>query len=157
MNPQRILMFALLSIALLSAVACARDEAGLGIMIGAPTGVSGKLWKSDTRAFDAALGWSLSGTESFYMHADYLVQDPRQFTVSEGTMPYYYGIGARLRNDNGEEGRFGVRVPLGLEYLLQDAPINIFIEIALVLDLTPKTEGDLNAGVGVRYRFKTPR
>lgn len=140
-----------IAIGLLPNVACSRDEAGLGMLIGSPTGISGKLWQGTRRAYDAAAGWNLGDESRFFVHADYLIQDPTAFEVSEGSMPWYYGIGGRL--SAGEDGRLGVRAPIGVEYLLQDAPLNIFIEMAIVLDIVPETDVDLNAGIGVRYRF----
>ncbi len=157
MNRSHVVFLVLIGALLLPGIASAGDEMGLGVIIGAPTGVSGKLWKGDNRAVDAAIGWSLGDNDSFYLHSDYLIQNPRQFVVSEGKMPFYYGIGARLRSDRDRDARLGVRLPLGLEYLFQDAPLNMFIEIALVLDLTPRTTADLNAGIGVRYRFDSRR
>ncbi|MCX5777611.1 MAG: hypothetical protein NTU66_00045 [Elusimicrobia bacterium] len=150
----RRLFIGLLTSLLLSSAVCA-DEAGLGVLIGSPTGITGKIWQGEHRAVDAAAGWSLGDSSSFYFHADYLFQQPREFVVSEGKLPYYYGVGLRLRNDN--ETRLGVRMPLGIEYLLQDAPLSIFIEMALVLDIVPRTALDVNAGVGVRYRFLLKR
>lgn len=140
-----------IAIGILPGVAFSGDEYGVGMVIGAPTGISGKLWQGTRRAYDAAAGWNLDDKSRFYLHADYLIQDPTTFVVAEGSMPWYYGIGARLRA--GEDGRLGVRAPIGVEYLLQDAPLNLFIEMAVVLDIVPETEFDLNAGIGVRYRF----
>ena len=157
MNRSGIVLCAMLCMLFLPGISRADNEMGLGIIVGAPTGVSGKVWKDDRHAMDAAIGWSLGDNESFYVHGDYLFQDPKQFAVSEGKMPYYYGLGARLRQDSGKDARLGVRAPLGLEYLLEDAPLDIFIEIALVVDLVPETEADLNAGIGVRYRFKSAK
>jgi hypothetical protein len=164
MNRSHIVLSALLLCLFMPVVSPAKDEAGLGIIIGTPTGISGKLWNGSRRAMDAAIGWSMGDYESFYFHADYLFQDPKLFVVSEGTMPFYFGIGGRLRQDHhrdvgndshDNDTRLGVRMPLGLEYLFRDVPLNMFIEIALVLDLTPRTEADIDAGIGVRYRFNT--
>jgi hypothetical protein len=47
----------------------------------------------------------------------------------------------------------GVRVPIGLDYLFSDAPIDIFLEIVPILDLAPATEFDLGGGIGIRYWF----
>lgn len=140
-----------IAVGILPGAAAARDEYGAGMLIGSPTGISGKLWQGPRRAYDAAAGWDLGDESRFYVHADYLIQDPTTFVVSEGSMPWYYGIGGRL--SAGEDGRLGVRAPIGVEYLLQDAPLNIFIEMAVVLDIVPETALDLNAGIGVRYRF----
>jgi hypothetical protein len=34
---------------------------GLGVIVGEPTGLSAKLWTSNTGALDFGLGWSIGG------------------------------------------------------------------------------------------------
>ncbi|MCU0364256.1 MAG: hypothetical protein MUE93_01075 [Ignavibacteriaceae bacterium] len=72
-------------------------------------------------------------------------------TTPEGTLPFYYGIGARIKTAN--DTKLGVRVPLGLAYLFSNTPIDIFLEIVPILDLTPKTDFSINAAIGARYFF----
>jgi hypothetical protein len=67
-------------------------------------------------------------------------------------MLYYVGIGARLKATEGDS-RIGVRVPLGLDYVFDDTPIDIFFEIAPILDLAPSTDFRLNGSLGLRYFF----
>jgi hypothetical protein len=47
----------------------------------------------------------------------------------------------------------GVRVPFGIEYLLEDAPVDFFLEVAPLLDVAPETELRVNGAFGVRYFF----
>jgi hypothetical protein len=75
-------------------------------------------------------------------------------------MPVYYGIGARLkfkddegRGRNEDDAIFGIRVPVGITYLFDDAPLDLFFEIVPVLDLAPDVELDINAAVGLRFYF----
>ena len=124
---------------------------GLGLIVGEPTGISGKLWTSSTSAFDAALAWSFVDENAFQIHADYLFHNIRLITIPDGKLPFYYGIGARLKTSN--DIKLGVRVPLGLAYLFQNVPIDIFVEVVPILDLIPKTDFQINAALGARYFF----
>ena len=44
-------------------------------------------------------------------------------------------------------------MPLGLEMQFASAPINIFLEGALYLDIVDDVELDLGAALGIRYYF----
>ncbi len=45
------------------------------------------------------------------------------------------------------------RVEIGLTYIFERAPLDVFFEIVPLLDLTPETRGDVQGAVGVRYYF----
>lgn len=141
----------LFSILFLSVANAQSKGIGLGLIVGEPTGISFKYWTGSTTAFDAALAWSFIDEGAFHIHGDYIFHNMRLISVPEGTLPFYYGIGARLKTSH--DSRLGVRVPLGLAYLFQNAPIDIFLEIVPILDLTPKTDFSINAAIGARYFF----
>ena len=122
---------------------------GLGIIVGEPTGFSFKYWTSSTTAFDAALAWSFIDKGALHIHADYIIHNFDLIRVPEGKLPFYYGIGGRLKNFG--DARLGVRVPLGLAYIFQNAPVDIFLELVPILDLTPQTDFSINAAIGARY------
>ncbi len=140
---------------------------GLGIMLGDPTGISGKLWLSDgERAMDFGVAWGVYG-RYLHLHADYLFHNTSLITVSKGQMAIYYGPGLRVRSWSG--GRYwnrgkwedydgsrlglGVRFPVGLDYMFDDDPFDVFMELVPSLDLAPSTTFDLDAAIGVRYWF----
>jgi hypothetical protein len=131
---------------------------GLGIVAGEPTGLSVKKWMDDKSAIDGALAWSFVDETSFQIHSDYL---RHRFDFTEefkGQLPFYYGIGARIKfkgNDKGnDDTKLGVRIPVGLTYIFQKKPIDLFMELVPILDITPKTDIKLNAAIGVRYYLK---
>lgn len=129
---------------------------GIGIIAGEPSGVSFKNWINNTDAIDAALAVSLTGNNPFQFHADYLIHDTNKaFNPPEmkGSLPWYYGIGGRIRSNNGETS-LGIRVPIGMSYLFADAPLDFFAELAPVLDISPRTNLYLNGAIGLRYYFK---
>jgi hypothetical protein len=141
----------LFSLIIISSINAQSNGVGVGLIVGEPTGISGKYWTGSTTAFDAALAWSFVDENAFQIHADYLFHNIRLITVSEGKLPFYYGIGARLKTAN--DIKLGVRVPLGFAYLFQNVPIDIFVEVVPILDVIPKTDFQINAALGARYFF----
>ncbi|MCG3120186.1 MAG: hypothetical protein ALAOOOJD_02811 [bacterium] len=141
--------------------AAAQDRGfGLGIVIGEPTGISLKNWQGRTTALDGALAWSFAGNDFIQLHGDYLSHNFSLLKVEEGQLPFYYGIGGRIKFTSGDKNknnedktRLGVRIPLGLAYLFEKVTLDIFVEVVPVLDLVPETQFDLNAAIGIRYFF----
>ncbi len=129
----------------------AREGVGIGVIVGEPTGLSMKYWLDDYTALDAALAVSLSGGNPLQFHADYLMHNGMS-TNNSNTLQSYYGVGARINNDN-DDTRVGVRVPFGVTYNFANVPVDLFAEIVPVLDVTPDVAFDLNAAVGIRYYF----
>jgi hypothetical protein len=132
---------------------------GIGIIVGEPTGLSAKAWTGGITAFDFAAAWSFSHGSALHLHGDFLLHRFDLIQVDPGTLPLYYGIGARLkfRDESGgdnEDARFGMRIPVGLAYLFDDAPLDVFVEVVPLLDLAPDTEFTLNASIGIRYFFE---
>ena len=125
---------------------------GLGIILGEPTGVSGKLWTSGENAFDFAAAWSFQGDGNLLLQADYVWHIFRLISVESGKLPFYVGVGGRVIFS--DDANIGVRVPLGLDYIFSNAPVDIFVEVVPILDLAPSTDFDFGAGIGARYWFK---
>ena len=128
---------------------------GLGIILGEPTGLSLKLKTSDTTAFDAGAAWSFVNPSSFHIHGDFLFHNYNLFNnVEKGYLALYYGIGGRLKLASGEEETMlGVRIPVGLCYEFEEAPVDLFFEVVPLLDVIPRTRAGISGAVGVRYFF----
>jgi hypothetical protein len=147
----RILCAILVVLVLLPAAAMAQREGfGIGVIVGEPTGFSIKQWLSTKTAFDAAIAWSFARESSFHLHADYLMHSFDEFNTTEA-VPVYYGIGGRLKTSKGGDARLGVRGVIGIGYLFREAPVDLFFEMAPILDVTPNTELSINGGFGARY------
>ena len=142
----------LFSIIFLTQIYSQDKGTGVGIILGEPTGFSAKHWLSPTTAIDGAIAWSFIDGGAFHIHADYLLHSFRLINVPEGKLPFYYGIGGRLKTS--DDTQLGVRVPLGLAYLFQTAPVDIFLEIVPILDFIPETDFRINAALGARYYFQ---
>jgi hypothetical protein len=123
---------------------------GIGVILGEPTGLSAKSWITSKTAVDVAVAWALHDP-SLHIHADFLVHQFNLVTVSEGQLPLYFGLGARVKL--ADETMFGARIPIGMDYLFDSAPLDIFFEVVPILNLVPSTAFDLNAAIGIRYFF----
>jgi len=124
---------------------------GLGIILGEPTGISFKSWMGSQTALDGGIAWSFEHNGSFHLHIDYLIHNFRLIEAEKGQLAIHYGIGGRIRTMRRE--RVGVRIPVGLSYFVEKAPVEIFLELGPVLDLTPATELRVTGGIGFRYYF----
>lgn len=145
-----LLLFVLLGF---SSLSYAQGKFGLGIMAGEPSGLSMKYKISGDNAIDGALGWSFAKYGALHIHADYLQNVARL----SREVPFYLGVGGRIKTNNSNKGendsRFGIRVPVGIVYEPSTVPIDVFVEIVPLLDLTPSSDFSMNAAVGIRYYF----
>lgn len=124
---------------------------GVGIVVGEPTGLSGKYWVSSQNAIDAGLAWSFRHSGFLHLHADYLWHFPDAIQSNQ-RFPLYAGIGGRIgfaKND----AVLGVRVVGGIAWWPKDTPIDVFLELSPIIDLAPASEFNMNGGFGVRYFF----
>ncbi|HUH01501.1 MAG TPA: hypothetical protein VML75_05865 [Kofleriaceae bacterium] len=166
-------------LAVLSVPASARADSfgsagpfALGIVVGEPTGVSGKLFLDrGTHAIDFGIGFGSGyyddhGTR---VHADYLWHPSVVASNRTFDLPFYVGVGALLGNARHmgyrDRGQLGVRLPIGLDMYFRQAPIDVFFELALATNLLPHSDpcdapdyycGNrawLEASLGARYSF----
>jgi hypothetical protein len=123
------------------------EDLGFGVALGQPFGVTMKYWTSSTSAIDAMMGYHFNS--NFDVHADYLVHSYSSFDVSNGRLPIYAGLGARI--NLGNDSQLGMRLPIGASYLPAGNPIEWFVEIAPVVRLVTKIGFDMDGVVGIRF------
>ena len=145
----------------------ADKQFGLGIMLGAPSGLSGKYFLDSKHAIDfgvGAIGY-YRGRDGLHLHLDYLIHP---FSITNNPtfdLPLYFGIGGRLfnfdDNDNNDDRdglALGVRAPLGVAFDFNRVPLDVFVELALVADIFVGYNDDfgidVNGAVGIRYWFQ---
>jgi hypothetical protein len=131
---------------------------GMGIIVGEPTGIGAKLHLDSGNALAFGLAWSLEGDNELHIHTDYLFHNYDLIPVEQGQLPLYFGVGGRIKINEEHHGRggddnVGVRFPVGLAYIFEGAPFDVFMEIVPILDLAPDTDFDLNGAIGGRYWF----
>lgn len=126
---------------------------GLGIIVGEPTGISGKAWTSSINAIDFALGYSFSPRNSrIHLHVDYLFHSLRPFDSSEKFL-LYYGPGVRIKSRQNDDSILGIRGVIGLAWIPRNAPVDVFLEVVPILNIIPGTSFNMNAGLGARFYF----
>lgn len=130
---------------------------GVGLILGEPSGVSGKLFLDERHALDLALDFSLRN-DAFYVHGDYVLHLPGLLAgLSEGIWLAYVGVGGKLkvrdRKKDDDDLGVTVRVPLGVAWMPKTVPIDVFLEIVPGMRVLPETDPDFGAGLGVRWFF----
>jgi hypothetical protein len=134
---------------------------GIGLMVGAPSGLSGKYYYAGNKAFDFGLGGVryYRHRDGFQLHVDHLWHPVSLASTRDFELPLYLGIGARLFDfDYGgvdDAVAVGLRAPIGIAFDLNNTPLDIFLEFALVADIFVNYKddfgADLNGALGVRY------
>lgn len=124
---------------------------GLGVIFGSPSGINAKQWLGPRTAIDGVVAWNVGREEVLHLHGDYLFHDFDLIKAERGTMALYYGLGGRIRFE--EDSRISVRIPVGMDYLFEKAPVDIFLELVPMLDLAPDTRFEMSGGLGARFFF----
>jgi hypothetical protein len=148
--------FVLLAAFLVTSIAPASSEkgkVGIGIVVGAPTGLSMKFWQNQRVAFQGVIGGMYKG--GLMLGADYLVHER---ALKDPNMPFYYGAGVFM-GDSGfggpDVGRgsvaFGVRGVFGVDYLVPDHPFDVAIELGPALLLSPQLGMGIELSVAFRF------
>lgn len=131
-----------------------RSGFGIGVVVGEPTGLTLKGWLDDQNALDAAVGWSFESRTSLNVQMSWLWHNFDLIPVSRGSLPLYVGVGGRYKEVNRQADRWGIRIPVGLAYHVEPVPLEVFGEIAPIVDLSPSSRASLSASIGVRYYFE---
>ena len=125
---------------------------GLGIVVGDPSGITASLPMGANNALNLTVGYGLSHQEanltvlgSYVWHARDLV------TVDAGRVSLYFGPGARFRLAEASEVSLGVT--LGMDYLFENAPLQVYLEVCPGINIVPNTNTNATAGLGLRYFF----
>ncbi|NIM11328.1 MAG: hypothetical protein GTN68_05765 [Candidatus Aminicenantes bacterium] len=124
---------------------------GLGLIIGEPIGFSFKNWTGSKTAVTGGVAWSIVHGGSLHFHADYLIHNHRLVQVPDVKLFLYYGIGGRIKTRH--QDRVGIRFPVGLCYVFEKIPLDVYLDIVPLLDLTPDRGTELMIGLGFIYYF----
>jgi hypothetical protein len=147
----------------------ANKKFGLGLELGEPTGITGKLFLSPSGALDFGVGeiyHDYYGGDGLHGYVDYLWH-PLVLTSAEAfELPLYVGVGGRFWSFDYACGGgvcanatvFGVRVPVGIAFDFNNVPLDIFIQAVPTLDFFRNYSRhdvylDIDFSVGIRYWF----
>ncbi len=130
----------------------AEDHFGLGLVFGAPSGISAKIPVSTANSLNMILGYNLYGRKSSVtMIADYVWYQYDIIPITVGKLPLYFGPGATANFSDGAS--IGVRAVIGAEYQFATVPFDAFLELGPGINVIPNTNGYFTIGLGARYLF----
>jgi hypothetical protein len=142
-------------------------KGGCDVQCSAPEGAlfcNDQYFYASDKAFDfgvGAIGY-YRGRDGLHLHFDHLWHPVSIASSPAFEMPLYLGIGARFwdfdDNDFGNGSAIGLRGPIGIAFDLNNTPLDIFFELALVLDFyadycdhCDDIDVDVNGAIGLRY------
>mgnify|MGYP001028439121 CR=1 FL=1 len=125
-----------------------RNNWAVGGRFGDPSGITVKKYMG-RNALDMGVGQLLDDGLMIYAH--YLWQQQ----IGQEPIDWYFGIGGQA-GERADRGKLGADGVLGIEYTFKGAPISIFADGVLYMELIddPLNEVDLDFGLGIRYNFR---
>ena len=129
---------------------------GLGLAVGAPTGVAGKLWLGDWSAVQFSAGGDAGEYQDLAMTADYVLQF-RPFETGEPdvSVPLHIGAGVNLGGNFAENvagmWHVGPRAVVGMSVMMKDLPIDIFFEVAPTVYVIEEFGWSFDGQIGIRH------
>lgn len=143
----------------------AQHEFGLGAQLGDPFGLTARYKLSKENSIDGAIG--TGSHDDLNIHADYLWHHYKLFRLGRAWFDAYFGPGVRMRdrekdncrknvncNDDDDDGiAIGPRGVGGLMFDFKNPRVELFVELAAVLELVPDSDGDVDFSTGGRYFF----
>ena len=145
---------------------------GLGLEIGEPTGFNGKYFLSEAGALDFGVGWIYRHyyyDDGAHLYIDYLWHPTSLASSPALELPFYIGLGMRYWDFEYCDGPFcydgsaiGIRVPIGVSFDFNNAPIDFFLQVVPVIDFLTddyydryddRTHFGIDLSAGFRYWF----
>jgi hypothetical protein len=133
-----------------------QSRQGLGIIIGAPTGLSYQRILDNRHTMDAALAWNFGGDGFISLHGDYLWYSRNYYHLEDLPMNIHLGLGlavASIESKKRSDMLMGVRFPVGTSWVSRELPLEIFAEIVPIFEIVPASAFGLDAGLGFRIYF----
>ena len=147
---------------------------GLGAELGEPAGLTGKYFISDSTALDFGVGWIYRHYyygDGFHVYGDLLFHPVSLASTDAFELPLYIGGGLRFWDfDYCDMGlctyggsALGVRIPIGISFDFNNAPLDIFMQLVPVVDFLygnyydryrDRAHAGIDGSVGIRFYFK---
>jgi hypothetical protein len=127
------------------------DSFSPGLIICEPLSLSMKPWPPDKMTMGGAAGWPLVDPNGIQLQGgawlrtfDLLQPDPRSSTVR-------FGRDSQIRFVEHHPNQPGIAAPVGISYPIQPRRLELFGEVAPILDPTPTTSLGWGGGIGIRF------
>jgi len=156
----------LLTLFMASPAAAQPSGIGLGAQLAtsnnggrAPVGLSVKTWINDRQAVTGSTSFLVGDDEPFtpqsfwILEGNYLFHNFQSVSVEEGDLGLYVGPGVQFVVNEDADNDLGFRAPIGLNYIFEGTPADIFVEVAPTLQITDPTVLRFDGAIGFRYFF----
>ena len=153
MNFRTLLLFPVL-LALCATSAKSQTEGfALGAQLFSPTGITAKATLSKNAAITGLIGFNINEFNNTISLQTNLILNGNKdsFNIESGFLRSYYGIGVNFIFQENSDAGIGFRVPLGIQYELQDQPLEIYMDIAPTINIEPNSAFFLSSSMGFRY------
>jgi len=147
---------------------------GLGLELGEPSGLNGKVFVGPRAAIDFGVGYAYENYyygDGLHLYGDFLFHPTVLAHADAFELPFYVGGGIRYwdfdyydnQNIRYRGSAVGIRIPVGIAFDFNRAPVDIFLQIVPVLDFLhgdyydryrDRSHLGVDASVGVRFWFK---
>lgn len=126
---------------------------GVGIALGAPTGLTARMDFGDVSAMQISAGGAIGRAGSLAVATDWvLVFRPIEVPFEELAVPLYVGAGFKLDVDVPQrQVLVGPRAVGGATVLIQDLPVALFVEVAPAFYFLENVSWSMDGQVGLRY------
>lgn len=128
-------------------------KSAIGVRAGTNFTLSYKQFVSESSAFEAFGGITRTGGQSL-LTGGIFYEIHNVITSDIPHLKWYYGGGAfiALGREN-ISNNFALAAITGMEYVLEAAPINLFIDATPYVSLSNDASFDIEANIGVRFIF----
>ncbi len=126
---------------------------GLGFVLGEPTGLSLKLWRTQGPSYVFVMG--VEGAHHFHFHTDFVWHFP---LASDPSLNFLLFLGPSVEIEevgpkDDEDIALGPRFVIGPELLFSKVPLDLFFDFAVGFHVVPDFDEDLDFGVGLRFNL----
>ena len=132
---------------------------GIGMFLGEPLGLTFKADLKKKTSLEILVGvddWDKDRGHDGYGHLTFLVA-PFFAEGDSVVVPFRIGIGGALYDEGdqdwGDDLDFAARMPLQVAFQFKRSPLEIYLEIALRLELFHDFHVEPDGGLGVRFYF----
>ncbi|MDI6850321.1 MAG: hypothetical protein QMD82_00040 [bacterium] len=121
---------------------------GVGLILGIPTGLN-LNFESKANAINSTLSWGIPDIFYFSLgyHENFRIETGEDI---EGLLRVYLG-GAFLFKVTRDNAKMGIKIPLGMKFLFDNLPIDVFAEVSPGIHLIPETSPLIEGALGLRF------
>lgn len=160
---KKLILTLLSSFLFLSLAQAQTKKFGIGAILGDPTAVSAKYFLGNNFAVDGAVSYS---HHELIVFGDYLKHFPGRLGKQNdfvARLTPFVGVGPVIAIgdndkhhhflDDDDDFGFGVRVPVGIEWMASEIPLGVSFELAPGLQIVDETDAFIQGGLALRYYF----